>query len=105
MTAKRAALILGCLIAPGQTAAVVCVQNGTGAPQFFAAETNDGTRVARTLPPAETLCSPGTGGGVVSVFESAEAVEGCSRLVADGRTETLLQYASFDRCRWSSHGG
>jgi hypothetical protein len=72
---------------------------------FFAAEAREGPRVTATLAGGETLCSgPGNGaGGVVSVFETAEHFEGCSRLVSEGETEALLRYAEFDRCEWSSH--
>jgi hypothetical protein len=83
----------------------VCVGNGTAEPFLFAAQAPGGTRVVETLGPGEVLCSEGTGPGrgVVSVYEGADALEGCSRLVASGRTEALLRYVDFDRCAWTSN--
>ncbi|MDJ0825766.1 MAG: hypothetical protein QNJ16_09715 [Rhodobacter sp.] len=101
----RVILAFACVVAPASAATGVCVANGTEEAYLFVAEARDGVREIATLQPAATLCSPGTGGdgGVVSVFESAEHQEGCSRLVAEGATETLLRYVDFDRCHWSSH--
>ena len=83
----------------------VCVINGTEDSYFFVAEAKDGARNTATLAPGGSLCSASATeqGGVVSVFETDEHLEGCSRLVAAGKNETLLQYADFDRCRWSSN--
>ncbi|WP_084863698.1 hypothetical protein [Salibaculum halophilum] len=83
----------------------VCVGNRTDEPFLFAAQAPGGTRVVETLRPGEVLCSEGTGSGrgVVSVYEGADALEGCSRLVAPGRTEALLRYVDFDRCAWTSN--
>ena len=82
-----------------------CVTNGAGESYFFVAEATGGIRETATLAPGATLCSASAAaeGGVVSVFETAEHLEGCSRLVANAEPETLLGYADFDRCRWSSH--
>lgn len=89
-----------------EAAAGVCVTNGTQERAFFVAAANGVPQAARWLDPSDSLCSgPGRGtGGVVRVFTSEGALEGCSRLVSEGRTETLLAYQDFDRCRWSSHG-
>ena len=86
---------------------VVCVENGSEQGYFFVVEGRGGTeeRVAQSLAPTETLCVPGAAGGVVSVFVNENAMEGCSRLVGPGETETLLDYSEFDRCRWSSNDG
>lgn len=97
------------LAAAPHAAAETCVENGTDARWFFAAEDRDGQRRTGWLDPAGTLCAgaPGAAGGgrgVVSAFPDAGHLEGCSRLVPGGGTETLLAYADFDRCRWSSHG-
>ena len=83
----------------------VCVANRTAETFLFAAQAPDGTRVVQTLGPGEVLCSDGSGPGrgVVSVYEGADALEGCSRLVAPGRTEALLRYVDFDRCAWTSN--
>lgn len=82
-----------------------CVTNGAEESYFFVAEATGGERTTATLAPGATLCATGdqAQGGVVSIFESAEHLEGCSRLVADAEPETLLRYADFDRCLWSSN--
>ena len=83
----------------------VCVGNRTAEPFLFAAQAPGGPRVLQMLRPGEVLCSDGAGPGrgVVSVYEEADALEGCSRLVAPGRTEALLRYVDFDRCAWTSN--
>ncbi|MFW8593062.1 hypothetical protein [Cribrihabitans neustonicus] len=40
---------------------------------------------------------------MVSVFENAQHLEGCSRLTPMGQSERLIRYADFDRCEWRSH--
>ena len=105
----RIAILAAILSAPALPALAAqpgaCVTNGTEESYFFAAEATGGSRETATLAPGATLCSAAAAaqGGVVSVFESAEHLEGCSRLVPEAITETLLQYADFDRCRWTSH--
>ncbi len=87
-------------------AIAVCTRNGSNERHFFAAETTGQVRVVGWLEPGEQICAPAnTEGehGVVSVFYSADVLEGCSRIVRAGQIEDLLQYADFDRCRWSSH--
>ncbi|MBV2360768.1 hypothetical protein KUH32_13360 [Thalassococcus sp. CAU 1522] len=96
------AVLTACAL-PGLAAAQVCVRNDSGAEHLFAAEIKGGARIVRWLASGEELCARGGGDGVVSVFESADALEGCSRLVPSGRTEALLHYADFDRCAWSSN--
>ncbi|MDQ7069962.1 MAG: c-type cytochrome [Rhodobacterales bacterium] len=92
----------------------ICVVNGTQESHYFLAEArgvdraND-SRVLGTLAPGETLCTGEIVGadaarGVVSVFESPDELDGCSRLVNISAPETLTLYADFDRCGWSSHG-
>jgi len=101
----RSTFVLTCLALPAQADLGVCVTNGTEYQAFFVATANGAEQVAQMLAPQATLCS-GAGaqpGGVVRVFEYADALEGCSRLVAEGETETLIRYADFDRCHWSSH--
>lgn len=101
----RLSLALVCVSAPAIAAPGVCVSNGTDEAHLFVAEARGGPRQVAWLDPGGELCSPGTQGtgGTVSVFESADHLEGCSRLVPEGATETLIRYADFDRCRWSSH--
>jgi len=87
-------------------ASQVCVQNTDRKDFLFVAEVRDGDRVISTLSPGETLCAEGPGqkGGVVSVFENRNEVEGCSRLVAaPGGKRVLQRYASFDRCAWDDN--
>lgn len=83
-------------------AAALCVGNGTEATLFFTVEAAEtGARHGRLLGPGETLCIPGSDSGVVAAFDSADSLEGCSRL-ATGR-DRLLAFARFDRCTWASH--
>jgi len=83
----------------------ICVQNGSDHSYLFAAEAHEGARETAKLAPGQTLCVPGGETGVVSVFEHADALEGCSRLVGAGQTEVLLRYVDFDRCFWNSNSG
>lgn len=87
------------------TGSGICVINGSKERYYFAVEARAGARELAGLAPGETLCTAASDGasGVVSVFETAQELEGCSRLVTGGDAETLLSYAKFDRCAWSSH--
>ena len=87
-------------------AADVCVTNADSGTYLFAVEAKDGDRTVETLTRGQSLCvpNPALAGGIVSVFESVDAEEGCSRLVArPGGTRTLLRYVSFDRCAWDDN--
>jgi hypothetical protein len=87
------------------TGSGICVTNGSKERLFFAAEERGGARELAELAPGETLCTAASKGasGVVSVFETAQELEGCSRLVTGGDAEALIRYAKFDRCAWGSH--
>jgi len=103
----RTSLVIVAMSLPAAAFAApgVCVTNGSEEAAFFVADPNDAPQIARMLEPGKTLCS-GAGaapGGVVRVFEQADALEGCARLVAEGQTETLLRYSDFDRCLWTSN--
>ncbi len=82
-----------------------CIVNASAEPHVFTTESREGARQLAELAPGDRLCASGTGAddGIVSVYESAEALEGCSRIVAVGSAEALIEYAEFDRCAWSSH--
>lgn len=85
----------------------VCVENASATTHVFAVEAGSPeTRKLADLAPNARLCTdaamPGAR-GVVSVYESRDTFEGCSRLVSAGIPEALIAYAEFDRCRWSSH--
>ena len=88
-----------------------CVTNQSDLTHIFAVDTGGASQSSRTtqeLSPGETLCTAEYDtpqNGFVSVFESAEHTEGCSRLVTNGVTEGMVKYADFDRCEWSSHSG
>ncbi len=84
-----------------------CIVNASDRPHFFAVETREGARQLTTLGPGERLCSAPTAAsdGVVSVFESDQGFEGCSRIVPTGTAEEMRAYAEFDRCLWSSQDG
>ena len=85
----------------------LCVGNKTAERLMFAVESKvSGERVLSELAPQKKLCietPDSTAKGVVSVFASLEAEEGCSRLVEGAEAETLIAYAEFERCEWSSH--
>lgn len=83
----------------------LCVQNGDARALVFAVEAPGGVRLLRGLVPGARLCTSGAAGetGVVSVYETRDAVEGCSRLVPVGSIETLRRYVEFDRCFWDSN--
>jgi cytochrome c2 len=84
----------------------VCVMNGSEMSFFFTVENASGVRSVAQLEKSEFLCSePGQSDafGTVSVFESDDAFEGCSRRVAAGSVEIMYRYSEFDRCEWSSN--
>jgi len=88
----------------------ICVTNTSDETYFFAVDTGGATassRVTSELAPGESLCNADETGtnSFVSVFENANALEGCSRLVSAGNSESLVHYADFDRCQWASHSG
>ena len=69
-----------------------------------ASEADAGAEITARLNDGEQLCvaSPVTNDtGTVRVFESEDAVEGCSRLAKSGQEERLLRYSSFDNCEWA----
>ena len=85
-----------------------CVTNQSDLTHVFAADAGGDNRVVTQLAPGETLCTAESGtpqNGFVSVFETPEHTEGCSRLITAGETEGMVKYADFDRCEWSSHSG
>jgi hypothetical protein len=95
------------VLSAGAAVADICVVNGTDAPYIFTVEVHSGARRKATLAPGSALClpeAPGSPGGVVAAFDGPERVEGCSRQVAPGGTETLLLHANFDRCLWAPQG-
>ncbi len=97
------ALILSAQAALAETR--ICVENGSEHPHLFTTETRDGTRQTAMLSPGGRLCSEPTqaADGIVGVFETPDALEGCGRIVPAGTTETLIAYAEFDRCHWGAH--
>jgi len=82
-----------------------CIVNSSEVKHFFVTETREGDRQFAELSPGDRLCAQGTSApdGIVSVFESEDGLEGCSRIIATGVAEEMLEYAEFDRCGWSSH--
>ena len=82
-----------------------CVVNGATVSLLFIKETREGVRRSAILAPGARLCAMATQAenGIVSVFESAASFEGCSRIVAVGKAEEMLQFAEAGRCGWSSH--
>lgn len=83
----------------------ICVRNANASPHLFGVEAEGAERKVSMLAPGETLCTEAASAekGVVSVWENADAFEGCSRLVPVGQVEDMLKYVDFDRCYWSSN--
>lgn len=107
---KRMFFFLGFLLAAplAQAQSVArgfCIANATDDSYIFITETREGVRKVAEIAPSGELCADETQAedGVVSVFESLDALEGCARIIARGHTEHLIAYAEFDRCAWSSH--
>lgn len=111
---RRLCSVLALTLLPGaaQAAGEVCVQNGTAADylftiELFTFENATGARARASLSPGAELCLSAAGaraGGVVAVYERADSIEGCSRIVGEAGRDALLAYGAFDRCRWASHG-
>ena len=100
----RSALLLATLpVLPQTAAAESCVINGSDHSYFFAVTQKNAPRLTKELPPNDRLCGAKPTGATVSVYETADVLEGCSRLVNPGQSDTLITYAEFDRCRWASH--
>ncbi|RMH43984.1 MAG: hypothetical protein D6688_08450 [Alphaproteobacteria bacterium] len=98
-------LAAGGLFAASPAGAEVCVVNGSDERLLFVAREGETSQTAE-LGPGERLCASSTpedrGTASVSVYRDADALEGCTRLARPGHDETLLSYADFDRCAWSS---
>lgn len=113
MVHNRAIQIMAGLVTLANMAATtavadVCVRNASSQAHVFAAEAPGGVRMLAELAPGEALCSSAVpqnnvARGVVSVYDSIGALEGCSRLVEPGQTEDMLRYSEFDRCAWGSN--
>jgi len=83
-----------------------CVTNQSESLHVFAVDAGEDGRKLQELAPGEALCTTETDApqnGFVTVFESLEHDEGCSRLITAGNTEGMIKYSDFDRCEWSSH--
>ncbi|OUS08703.1 hypothetical protein A9Q96_04520 [Rhodobacterales bacterium 52_120_T64] len=85
-----------------------CVTNQSELTHVFAVDAGDEGRKVEELGPGGILCTAASDAplnGFVSVFESAEHDEGCSRLITAGNIEGMIKYSDFDRCEWTSHAG
>ncbi len=81
----------------------ICIQNESNQMLVFTAEANSGAQMVAVLGRGEELCAPSpvvNDFGTVAVFESEDAVEGCSRNAIAGETQILEAFASFDGCKW-----
>lgn len=90
---------------PDGFAAQICIENQSGQTLFVTAEADAGAEIRGLLNDMDQLCTPSpvaNDTGKVRVFESEEAVEGCSRLARAGTIERLLRYSSFDNCEWDN---
>jgi hypothetical protein len=81
--------------------ATFCIENRDDERLLFIVQSASGKRGERYLKPGETGCHARQAVATVWVFESPDALEGCSVLVPDTATGLRLQsYASFDNCDW-----
>jgi cytochrome c2 len=80
----------------------VCVTNGTAEMRLFIVET-DNTRINEMLGAGMQLCADSDQGGKISVFENPDDQEGCTRIMAPNKSDTLVRYMEFDRCEWGTH--
>ena len=109
MRIKHLSVVVGLAAAPALVPATVqaapfCVVNGDAESFYFTVASGVSNRIGRILAPGETMCLVASDlTGTVSVFEDEAAMEGCTRLVEAGVTETLYRYSEFDRCAWSSN--
>lgn len=105
---QRPLVVLAMLAAPGAALAAddICVQNATPETYVFTLENAAGLRARARLAPGAELClsAARVPGGVAAAFTRETSVEGCARLLPETGRDVLLSYASFDRCRWASHG-
>lgn len=94
------------IMASAEPANGFCVSNNSDKTHIFTVDAGDAGRDVQELAPSEILCiaeSDTPLKGFVSVFQSIEDDEGCSRLITAGNTEGMVKYADFDRCEWTSH--
>ncbi|WP_456390524.1 c-type cytochrome [Profundibacter sp.] len=89
-------------LAPSDTPGKMCVTNGAHQQHLFIVETAD-VRTVEMLAPGGMFCADTDQGGKISVFEQPDDLEGCTRLMAPDKSNTLVRYMEFDRCEWSSH--
>ncbi|MGI9389873.1 MAG: hypothetical protein ACR2O1_07435 [Boseongicola sp.] len=83
-------------------AAEVCVENASGESWLFTAADDVGARASAMLAPEGRLCLKSEGPGTITVFENAEALEGCSRRVANGSFTRMLDFPGVDLCAWEA---
>lgn len=85
--------------------AAFCIVNASETEYLFATETREGVRQITSLAPGARLCAAETAAvdGIVSVFNGEDDFEGCSRIIAAGTSEEMLEYGESGRCGWSSH--
>ena len=86
--------------------ASLCVTNSSAERYHFTVRAIDpAARIGRDLAPGQTLCLDHEGRGVVAAFETAQSLEGCSRLLSAGESERLIVFGRFDRCAWAGPDG
>lgn len=80
----------------------ICIANRTSQALVLVVDVA-GVRVSQEGAPGHVLCAgapPGAEQGTLSVFESLDAIEGCSRRASVGSVVPIFAYASFDNCHW-----
>lgn len=106
LIAALGAAVAGPAQAGATQPASLCVTNESAGVYHFTVRAVDGTRrLGRDLAPGQTLCLTHPGRGVVAAFESAQSLEGCSRLVPAGGHARLIAFGRFDRCAWAGPDG
>lgn len=87
---------------PTDTPGKLCVTNGEGKEHFFIVEAGE-TRKGEMLAPGGQLCIDSDQGGKIGVFATADDLEGCTRVMPENTSDTLVRYMEFDRCTWGEH--
>jgi len=87
----------------GDTASTgrLCVTNTTLERLIFSVDANDAEMLTRPLDKNQILCVQTLHkSGVVRVFASLDAIEGCSKIVSTGIVHQMKSFGRFDNCEW-----
>ncbi|MGI9394174.1 MAG: hypothetical protein ACR2OY_05965 [Boseongicola sp.] len=80
----------------------MCIENASSDVWFFTVADDVGGRASAMLAPEARLCLDAAGTGTIAVFESAKALEGCSRRVPGDSVTRMLDFPGVDLCAWEA---